>query len=324
VESNFFGTNHELFLDRIHHNDRQMVDAAFSACRNGKSDFNVEYRVLWPDDTIHHLSMMGRAVLDAAGASTGMAGVCRDMTKNKQQEEDCKRLALLEQRQEFVAMLAHDLRTPIFGCQRIMSLMIDGSLGALTDRQIDLLSKISDSNQSMLLMISNVLDSYRCEAGAESLICTELDVHSLVSACLVELAPLAQKNDITLVHKVSKTKKVLADQIAMRRVICNLVSNAVKFTPARGSIEITVLERDSRAILQVRDTGFGMSPEEMTNLFQRFWQAKGQYRSRGLGLGLYLCRHLVEAQSGTISCQSEAGKGTTFEVSLRRQCRLAF
>jgi CheY-like chemotaxis protein len=59
-----------------------------------------------------------------------------------------------------------------------------------------------------------------------------------------------------------------------------------------------------------------MSPEEMTNLFQRFWQAKGQYRSRGLGLGLYLCRHLVEAQSGTISCQSEAGKGTTFEVSL--------
>jgi len=316
LKSSFFGTNHELFLDRIHAKDRPLVDAAFGACRKGKADFDVEYRVVWPDGTTHLLSMMGCAVFDLSGAPNRIAGVCRDVTKSKQQEQDSRRLALLEQRQEFIAMLAHDLRTPILGCQRIMSLMIDGSLGALTESQVDLLSKMSDSNQSMLLMIGNVLDSYRFEAGAESVVCTEMDLQSLILSCLVELAPLAQKNDISLVHKVSKTKTVLADQIAMRRVVCNLVSNAIKFTPAGGSIEIKVVDRQGRAILQVKDTGVGMSVEEMSNLFQRFWQARGQYRARGLGLGLYLCRHLVEAQSSTILCQSEVGKGTTFEVSL--------
>lgn len=306
------------FMERVHPDDAGTVDSVVKACLQGKEECYIDYRVVWPDGSIHFVSVMGRTFFDAAGKPVRLAGVLRDVTKAKEEEQSAKRLALIEQREEFAAMLAHDLRTPVIGSQRILSLMIDGNLGEISDAQIDLLSRICNSNQSMLLMINNVLDCYKLESGTETLDCTEMNVRSLLSNCVTEMMPLAEIAKVKLEWAAAPSVgNIRADHLAMQRVMCNLVGNAIRFTPEGGSIELIAFERNGEAVLQIKDTGIGIAPEDLENLFERFWQARpNQYGPKGLGLGLYLCRQLIEAQRGTISCKSTLREGSIFEITM--------
>jgi signal transduction histidine kinase len=227
-----------------------------------------------------------------------------------------KQLKLLEQREHFIAMLAHDLRSPITGADRIVSLILDGLAGTLSEKQQQLLSMVSGTNKTLLLMINNVLDSYRLEEGGEKFLITRLDLSALIAECLQDLEPVAQGKDIQLRHTTTVPHEVLADSMAMRRVITNLVSNALKFTPSGGCVEVIFEMEGVKASLKVKDNGIGIEPEKLPNLFERFYQADTQNRASGLGLGLHLCKHLVDAQRGTLTCESSPNKGTTFNVLL--------
>jgi PAS domain S-box-containing protein len=310
------GATHKEFLQLIHPDDKRSVGDTLDACRRDKLDYNIEYRVVWPDGSIHWVASRGKTFFDDAGNASRMTGICRETTKNKQQEEAAKRLALLEQRDEFVALLAHDLKTPIIGSNRILELMRIGKLGSVSTEQAEFLSQICSSNQSLLLMIANVMDSYRLEECPEPFNCREMKLDSLISSCVSEIASIAQDTGIKVIVSNQPMNAVYADQLAMRRVICNLLSNAMKFTPAGGTVEISAFDRNGRATLAVKDSGVGIEPDQLETVFDRFFQGKTKYRANGLGLGLYLCRRLVNGQSGKISCQSELGQGTTFEVTL--------
>jgi signal transduction histidine kinase len=128
--------------------------------------------------------------------------------------------------------------------------------------------------------------------------------------------PIAQSGGVTIHTSCSLSRFVRADLIAMRRIINNLISNAIKFTRRGGRIDIIAFDRDGRATVQVKDTGIGITSEEMEHLFERFWQAKSKYRAKGVGLGLYLCYQLLRELDGTIRCESTPGSGTMFEISM--------
>lgn len=305
----------ELWSQRVHPDDKPRVMQAVDDCIAAKCQYDVKYRIILPDQTVRHVASVGK-VLSDGGRPTRMTGICRNITKNEEQQDTERRLAILEQRQEFVAMLAHDLRNPVIGSQRVLALLKDESLGPLSGAQIEVLEKLSNSNQSMLLMINNILDSYRLESNSETFDRAELNVQQLIDQCVCEMAPLAQNKHIEIITKSTITNHVIADQLAMRRIMCNLISNSIKFMPNGGVIEISSYEHDGLGLIELKDNGPGVEQQNLEKIFDRFWQGERRHRAQGLGLGLYLCRKFMEAQEGTIRCSSSVGKGTTFHLTL--------
>ncbi len=146
-----------------------------------------------------------------------------------------KRLALLEQQQEFIATLVHDLRTPIVASQKVFSTVLSGLFGDISHELFDIITIVVHSNESMLAMIDNVLDSYRLESGVNNVACCEVDVSQSIIRSLDELKPVALAKGVDLIHAIDPVSEVRADPYALKRVLNNLVSNAVKFTPSGGT-----------------------------------------------------------------------------------------
>ncbi|MDZ4835349.1 MAG: response regulator [Candidatus Melainabacteria bacterium] len=299
--------------------DLKTLEMALTKCLEPgeRQESEVQFRAIWSDGSTHYLSSRARAIFNDEGSPVRLTGVVTDNTRQVEEQRSKRRLALLEQREEFIAMLAHDLRTPIFGSQRLIDLMIQGALGEISPAHSSVLSKISDSNQGILHSINNVLDVYRLEANPTTPLLRTHDINAIISACINQLEPIAKGCEIKLnwtpevpLHPVN------VDEVSMSRILSNLVSNALKFTPAGGQVEVSVKEREGKSVLVVTDNGIGMEKAVADKVFDRFYQSSRQYRGKGLGLGLYLCRQLIGAMGGSISCKSTPGRGTTFEVTM--------
>lgn len=223
-------------------------------------------------------------------------------------------LRLLEEREHFIAMLAHKLSIPIMGGQRILSILIE--LGTMSDDARNLLSQISSSNQTLLHTIHNVLDLYRYETGFDTFVQTDVNVGRLVSDSLRELKAIAAMKNIRFVKMYSSSDTLFADPLAMRKVMLNLLSNAVKFTPEGGAVTISFKTGAGKSVLSVSDTGIGVEPELLDLIFERSFQKTRRYQPDGFGIGLDLCKRFVEEQNGNIVCHSKLNKGTTIQITL--------
>ncbi len=232
-------------------------------------------------------------------------------------QEARSHLILMRQREDFMSTLAHDLKTPILGADRLLEVIIDGAVGSLSKEQSELLSKLRESNNSLLKMIYNLLDVYRFESSAQELQMVELNLVCLVSECLSEIQALADGKKIRLASSFSpEIKAVRGDAWYLRRLVTNLLSNAIKFTPEGGLVQVAAFCHNGSVQLDVKDTGIGIPQSELTSIFQRFRQMDQRNRAIGSGLGLHLCRQIVEAHNGTIGVQSDPETGSTFTVIL--------
>ncbi len=238
--------------------------------------------------------------------------------ERKQAEEKSKRLLVLEQREEFMATLTHDLKNPLIGANRILELMAEQALGVLSDEQSKLLLQLRDNNKMLLSMIQNLIEVYRFEKDINAVNLENTNLLQIITSCINDIAPIAQNRDIRLKTEFSDSvKEVMADANAIRRVVQNLLDNALKFTPSGGEISLVVHPTNGAVAVQIGDTGPGISPEEQTRLFQRFSQGRvGRKYTPGTGLGLYLCKQIIDAHHGEITCSSTEGVGTTFSVTL--------
>jgi len=223
-----------------------------------------------------------------------------------------------QQKEDFVAALVHDLKTPLIGADRTLEQMINGGLGNLDTGQTDVLSMLRRSNHQLLVMVQNLIEVYRYEAGHPSLAFEELDLFNLLHKCVPELQALAEHRGIDLAAVLSSPgPNIIGDRLAIRRVFLNLLDNALKFTGRGGIVRITAEPLDGAVVVQVVDTGLGITQEDQSNLFQRYYQGEtGKRYAIGTGLGLYLCKQIVTAHKGMIGVESEEGKGTTFSITL--------
>lgn len=226
-----------------------------------------------------------------------------------------ERVLLQQQREDFVATLTHDLKTPILAANRAVKLLMEGDFGTISESQVTILQTIHESNEALYKLVTTLLDVYRFDSGAKNLHFTYHDLPSLLNRILDELKPLASQKNIELIRNIPlDAGQILCDVEEFRRLIQNVVDNALKYTGSGGTINLTVLSDEDKWTLQINDTGRGISAEDMPKLFQRFWQAansSGRYYA-STGLGLYLCRKIVELHKGQIWCESELGKGSTF------------
>ncbi|MGB6295948.1 MAG: hybrid sensor histidine kinase/response regulator [Rivularia sp. (in: cyanobacteria)] len=240
----------------------------------------------------------------------------RSLLRLKHSIDERDEIAL--QREDFVSRLTHDLRTPLVAEERMMILFLEGALGELSPSMNEALTIMARSNSNLLAMVNTLLEVYRFEAGRKTLAFSSVDIRQLISEVASELTPLAQQKNLVIKtdFKLENAITVIGDRLELHRLFTNLVGNAIKFTDS-GSVTI-YLEADSSdcgtITIKIVDTGQGISPEQQSNLFERF--RPGSHKRSGSGLGLYLSRRIVEAHQGTIKVNSELGKGSVFTVTL--------
>lgn len=239
--------------------------------------------------------------------SNNYVGVVRDVSLQKEME----RL-----RDDFIATLTHDLRTPLLAAIQTLQFFLDGSLGDVETKQKTLLDTMKKSNEDMLGLVNALLEVYKYESGKLNLCKTTFSLKDFIQEGVAQIQALADKKKITISvnYKETQNADMTADRNELRRVILNLCGNALNHTKENGKIEITASNNDGDLILSVQDNGIGIPKGDVTKLFKRFSQGTSQKRSAGTGLGLYLSRQIVEAHKGKIWAESEVSKGSVFSV----------
>jgi signal transduction histidine kinase len=219
---------------------------------------------------------------------------------------------------EFLATLSHELRTPLNAMLGWAHLLRQGGLPP--DRQERALETIERNAKSQAKLIDDLLDISRIIAGKLVLQLRDVALAPVIDTALDAIKPAADAKHIALLKEIdSAVGPVPGEAERLQQVVWNLLSNAIKFTPEAGAVTVRLLRRDDRAVLEVSDTGQGITPEFLPHVFDRFRQEDGSTtrRAGGLGLGLAITRHLVELHGGTIRVTSQGeGQGATFTVTL--------
>ena len=222
---------------------------------------------------------------------------------------------------EFLANMSHELRTPLNAIIGFSEVLSERLFGDVNDKQAEYLDDIVVSGRHLLALINDVLDLSKIEAGRMELDRSEFDLATAVGNTLSLVRERAQRRDIVLASALdSRIGAVNADERKVKQVLLNLLSNALKFTPEGGRIDVRARRAHDLVEIAVTDTGVGISPDDQATVFEEFRQVGAAAKKvEGTGLGLAISRKFVELHGGTIRVDSEVGKGSTFTFTLPRK-----
>jgi PAS domain S-box-containing protein len=233
-------------------------------------------------------------------------------------EEQNERLLELDRmKDDFVASVSHELRTPLTSIHGYLDLLLDEE-GNLTDAQQGFVEVVQRNADRLMSVVGDLLSVAQVEAGRIALECERVDLASLLSDAIATARPAADAKRIALALECDALDLTEADPARLGQVFDNLISNAIKFTPAGGRVTLRAFAEQSNAVIDVVDTGMGISREDQLRLFERFFRSAAASAGAipGTGLGLAISKAIVESHDGSISVQSETGQGTTFRVVL--------
>jgi signal transduction histidine kinase len=234
-------------------------------------------------------------------------------------DANAKLRELSEMKEEFLALTTHDLRSPLTVISGVINFFTSGRLGDLTPEQKNMVSMMERNTQSLIELVNDLLDASKLESGTMRLDLASIELGGLVRELREGMLPMAREKGIALEESVPEDlPPLVADRPKLRRVLVNLLSNALKFTPKGGRVEVSAAPEGRFVRVSVSDTGVGVAPEDMERLFDKYEQARSRATrsEKGTGLGLYITRQLVELHGGKIEARSELGKGSTFSFTI--------
>lgn len=220
---------------------------------------------------------------------------------------------LAHAREEVLGVVAHDLRNPLNLIQMTVELIIDEELAI--ERRREMLGIALRAAKQMNRLIEDLLDTVRLQAGRLSLDVEEVSVDVIFKDAEETYRPLADRRHLHFETTAQDGVAVRADRARVSQIVGNLIGNAIKFTPEQGSVKLRATPEDKQVVFQVVDDGPGITPDNMSHLFDNFWQARKSDR-RGVGLGLAIVKELVEAHGGKVWVESKVDHGSTFSFSL--------
>ncbi|MFL6238927.1 MAG: sensor histidine kinase [Actinomycetes bacterium] len=230
--------------------------------------------------------------------------------------------AVSKHKSDFLANMSHELRTPLNAIIGFSDLLASGVAGALNCKQQEYIDDVRIAAAHLLALINDILDLARLEAGQVQLSVEPVAVPALMERVAAAVRPDAEQHSVDVVTRVSPdVELVAADHNRLEQILTNLTLNAVKFTPARGRVELTATRRADELLVSVHDNGIGIRPDDRESIFEAFHQGASSRIDQlpeGPGLGLALVRGLVELHGGQIRVDSEPGQGSTFTISLPR------
>ena len=219
-------------------------------------------------------------------------------------------------RRELIGNISHDLRTPIAGIKAMVETLQNG---ALDDKQAatDFLTRINDEVNRLTQMVTELTELSRIESGKAELKMSPTDINFLIEEVVAQMTPLAESRSLIISTNLEINLPVVtADKERIRQALINLVHNAVKFNSPGGKIVISTKHDTESVIVNVSDTGMGISKDDLPHIFERFYKADKARSRGGSGLGLAIAKHTVQAHGGNITVKSEEGKGSTFTFNL--------
>ena len=223
---------------------------------------------------------------------------------------------------DLLSLASHQLRTPATGVKQYLGMVLQGFSGSVTERQRSLLDKAFASNDRQLAVINEVLHLAKIEAGRITLAKQDTNLGELVQDIVSEQTPDIKRAEHRLTLKLPvRPLIVYVDSHMLRMAIENLVSNAIKYTPPKGEIEVSVIGSRNYARIIVKDSGVGIAHKDLPNLFKQFTRINNEmsYRVGGTGVGLYLVKHLVELHGGKVSVSSAPDQGSSFAITIPRR-----
>ncbi len=248
-------------------------------------------------------------VLDDRGGFIGRLWTLRDVTEQRE---------LDRLKDDFVATVSHELRTPLTSMMGFLEMIREGEAGELNDEQQRFLAIVYRSSERLQRLVGDLLFVARLDANGLQLQFSDAHLGDIVRESVESSGALARSREVSLVAEVDPVPPVSGDKERLSQLVGNLISNALKFTPAGGSVVARAFVDGGRAVVEIADTGIGIPPAEQSRLFQRFFRSSTATEQAipGTGLGLVISRAIAEAHGGTIEVTSLPGEGTTFRVEI--------
>jgi len=310
----------------IHPDDlAHQLDLMEEALHNNQP-YDTEFRVIWPDASIHYIKSTGVVIRDADGLPERMIGANQDITLQKQAEESLNLANIemergLRMKNEFLANMSHELRTPLNAILGISESLEERISGELNEKQLKYVRIISESGHHLLDLINDILDLSKIEAGKLELNVQTISVEKLCISSLRMIKELAQKKLLNVLYQVDENVKyILGDERRLKQSLVNLLGNAVKFTPPGKAIglEVNGNTKTNEVIFTVWDQGIGIDPQDIKHLFKPFVQLNAGLAREygGTGLGLALVAQMIRLHGGRIDLTSELQVGSRFMFTL--------
>jgi PAS domain S-box-containing protein len=309
------------FVALVHPDDRAEVIRRCERCRDAGDDFDMEFRVVYPDGSVHWLYDRGRTFLDSAGRAKTMTGACVDITHYVRARE-ALRLAD-RQKDDFLATLAHELRNPLAPLRTGLHLLQQSKSG-LPQQASQVLGIMRRQLDHMVHLVDDLLDIARIRQGKIVLQLDSLSLQSVLEQALESVQPLLDAQGHRVVWDgVDPALRVTGDLTRLVQVVGNLLNNAAKYTPRGGRVTLRGGAADGTGMLliEVADTGIGIPPDMIEHVFDRFTQVQQHvsHAQGGLGIGLSVVKGLVEMHGGRVGAESAGpGAGSLFRIWLPR------
>ena len=319
------------YVEFIHPDDRHATTNQADRLQHGEVTFAFENRYLCKDGSYkwilwNAVSVPEQSIIYAVG---------RDITGRKQVEEELQKFtASLEtanrelelrnreveratkMKSKFLASMSHELRTPLNAIVGFSDLLADDSVGSLNPKQKRFITHIKQGSAHLLRLINDILDLSKVEAGQLDLHCEDFLVEDALPEVLSVVRPLAMAKNIQMEGQDTASSHIYADRSRFKQILYNLLSNAVKFTPKGGRVSIECVDDGHFVRVSVIDSGVGIRQEDQAMVFEEFRQVEGDAANQGTGLGLAITKRLVEQHGGSISLESEVGRGSRFSFTL--------
>jgi len=219
-------------------------------------------------------------------------------------------------KEDFVATLTHDLKVPIIAETNMLELFLNGSFGEVSDKQSVALKNMQSSNRELLDLVQIVLETYKFRSQTIRLYRENIMLKSFIEEIIAEMTPIADKTKNDFRFYLPRDIRVLADSMQLKRVIKNIIQNAISYGKSNSPIEITIGEVPKYVTIKVKDYGKGISKSDINKIFNKYYSAAKKFRKIGTGLGLYLSFQIVKAHGGDLTVESKENEYTEFCIKL--------
>ena len=225
-----------------------------------------------------------------------------------------------ELKEDFVATLTHDLKVPILAEKNMLSFLLDNRFGELNEKQHQALMHLKNSNKELVELVEIILETYKLNETKIELNKEEIDANRLIETTIEEMRPIADTDNIQINYWTEYKERVKLDEFYIKRVLKNLILNAISFSEPSSKIDVALCNNDKNIYIKITNYGKSIKKEELKHVFDKYYTTAKKFRKVGTGLGLYLSNKIVEAHKGKIFVESneENEEYTTFIIELSR------
>lgn len=306
------------FKDFVHPDDLEKTISSFKEIINGTQKIS-EFRVKCKDGNYILLSSHAYPLKENENI-IGMVGIMRNITEERIQEEKLRLIneklsKLSEAKSYFLANMGHELKTPLNSIIGYSEMLLENLCGELNPQQQEYINNVLNSSRYLLDVINDILDFSKIESGTLELHYTEIDIYQVINEIEMTFSPILQQKNQKLIIDIEENLPIIqADELKLKQIIFNLISNASKYSDENTEIKLTCQRKDKNVIFCVIDKGIGIDKKDQNLIFQRFQQLETHKNKsfKGIGLGLAIVKGLLELHGGNIWIESEQNKGSKF------------